>query len=117
MDELIRFVEGMALGPPGVGDGKVTDVQFIDRPKGGGQNIVVLDRIEPDFTPDYCTHGRATCITCDEWVWLGHNTHEVVASKQAYPMCLQCAKKNVAQEGTKYMGRITDHRRADGPHD
>jgi hypothetical protein len=78
--------------------------------------VVLLDRIEPGWTPPYCTHGRATCITCDEWCWLGDKTHEVVVSGRAAPMCMQCAARLVPTDAER-AGHVQDHRRADGPHD
>lgn len=77
-------------------------------------SFVVLDRVEPDLVPRYCIHGRATCVYCGEWVWLGHATHEVVATRRAAPICHQCAKAYL-QRG-KVVGNTRDHRRADGPH-
>lgn len=79
--------------------------------------IVVLERIEPGAPePDYCIHGRATCMGgCGEWVWLGHATFEMVNSGEAQPLCLQCAT-GVVTEASK-VGHVRDHRRADGPHD
>jgi hypothetical protein len=77
--------------------------------------VVVLDRIEPGVTPDYCVHGRATCIACPEWVWLGDETYELVKSGAALPLCQPCATKYVTR-GTPKIGKVKDHRRADGPH-
>lgn len=79
--------------------------------------VAILDRIEPNWTPPYCTHGRATCVGgCGEWVWLGHKTHDVVKSGQAQPLCKECANRLIPPD-TKADGRIEDHRRADGPHE
>ncbi len=77
---------------------------------------VVTDRIEPGVAqPEYCIHGRATCIRCDDWVWLGDQTYKLVASGEAAPICRQCAGRLIP-EGTPTIGHINDHRRADGPH-
>lgn len=80
--------------------------------------VVVLARIEPGVLPAYCTHGRATCVDCDEWVWLGDNTYDVVASGQALPLCEQCAERALGLGGgsIELHGHVRDHRRSDGPH-
>lgn len=81
--------------------------------------VVVLDVVDPSGAlPDYCCHGRATCIACDEWVWLGHKTFEVVSSGEALPICMPCATKYIPQDGSQQpIGRVEDHLRADGPHE
>lgn len=91
----------------------VTDVQLVPARRGP---VVVLDRIEPGITPEYCIHGRATCQWCDEWCWLGDRTHEVVASGRAAPMCLECANRILPPTGARPTDHVRDHRRADGPH-
>lgn len=78
--------------------------------------VVVLDVIEPGITPDYCCHGRTTCITCNEWCWLGHKTVEIVQSGEALPICQPCAVKHIPP-GTLPIDRVEDHLRADGPHE
>lgn len=78
--------------------------------------VVVLDRIEPGVVPEYCCHGRAPCVRCREWCWLGHSTHDVVFTGQALPICRQCAAV-VIPPGDRPVDRIRDHRRADGPHE
>lgn len=77
-------------------------------------SVVALDRIEPGVTPDYCCHGRATCMWCDNWVWLGHATYEIVAAREVLPCCMECA--NELFTGAEPLGRIEDHLRKDGPH-
>lgn len=78
--------------------------------------VVVLDRIEPGVTPEYCCHGRTPCTRCGDWCWLGHRTHEVVFTGQALPLCLQCAEAVIPRD-TELIEHIRDHRRADGAHE
>jgi hypothetical protein len=78
--------------------------------------VIVLDVIEPGVEPDYCTHGRTTCIACDEWVWLGHDTLPVVQSGEALPICVRCATRLIPPE-SEMLRNVRDHRREDGPHD
>jgi hypothetical protein len=78
--------------------------------------VVVLDRIEPGQEPPYCAHGRATCVACPEWVWLGNKTVEAVLSGEVDPICLPCAIR-LFPKGATALGQIDDHRRADGPHE
>lgn len=77
--------------------------------------MVVLGRVEPGIVPDYCTHGRATCVACPEWVWLGSKTVAIVESGKAVPMCVQCATRLIPP--CEPVGRIHDHKRTEGPHD
>jgi hypothetical protein len=78
--------------------------------------IVVLDRIEPGIQPDYCTHGRTTCIGgCGNWLWLGDKTHDVVADGLAEPICRECAGRLIPPD-TQPVDHITDRRRTEGPH-
>lgn len=96
--------------------GKITGVQMVTAKTPG--SVVLLDRIEPGVPAEslpYCTHGRTACINCQEWVWLGHATHEVVASGEAAPLCLQCAEQLIPK-GAKRVDYVEDHLRADGPH-
>lgn len=92
---------------------EMTTVDF-DRSK--PHQSVVLERIEPGKLPEHCIHGRVTCMYCDEWCWLGHNSHDVVRAGDAVPMCLPCAIKLIPP-GTESVGNLNDHRRADGPHE
>jgi hypothetical protein len=79
-------------------------------------SIVIVDRIEPGWTPPYCTHGRATCAGgCGEWCWLGDKTAAAVASGEAAPLCMQCAVRLIPP-GTRPSYNLGDHRWADGPH-
>jgi hypothetical protein len=78
--------------------------------------VVVLDRVEPGVTPDYCIHGKTACYSCDEWCWLGDKSFELVRAGDAIGVCLQCATELGARlQGTR-VGNVDDHRRADGPH-
>lgn len=78
-------------------------------------DVVVLDRIEPGWTPPYCTHGRATCIGCTDWVWLGDRTFDAVSAGTALPLCRQCARRLIPSH-MRPVTNLRDHRRADGPH-
>jgi hypothetical protein len=93
-------------------------VYEIDRPKPGEPApIVLLDRVGPDL-PDYCTHGYVTCVRCERLCWLGDKTKEVIANKEAFPVCLTCATE-ILPPGARPEStlRVEDHRRADGPHE
>jgi hypothetical protein len=81
--------------------------------------MIVLDRIEPGITPDYCIHGRASCVApgCTEWVWLGHQTFEVVNSGRALPVCRECAGNLLRNSPDAHLeGHVGDHPRSAGPH-
>ena len=78
-------------------------------------DVVVLDRVVPGIEPDYCIHGRATCVTCKEWVWLGSNTVQAVTNREVLPMCMECARAHIPPT-VRATTNLTDHRRADGPH-
>ncbi len=78
-------------------------------------HLVVLDRITDESTlPDYCVHGRATCVACGHWCWVGSKTHDVITGGDAKPVCMECAQEYY-DPGTR-LGHVDDHRRADGPH-
>lgn len=81
-----------------------------------GHPVIVLERIEPGRAPDHCVHGRATCVGCDNWVWLGDATSQVVGSGQALPMCRECAERMIPHDQASFR-HVDDHRRADGPHE
>jgi hypothetical protein len=76
---------------------------------GDRHQVVVLDRIEPGELPPYCVHGRATCINCDEWVWLGDKTHDLVAEQGVAPLCRECANRIIPRgEGVEPIGNAGD---------
>jgi hypothetical protein len=104
-------VDTPAIAP--IAPGTVTAVEIV-APGEMADQWIVLDRIEPGVIPEYCTHGRATCGVCQEWVWLGHASHDVVKTRQAAPLCMQCA--NQYGDPSKISNHVQDHRRADGPH-
>lgn len=82
----------------------------------GRTTVVLLDRIQPGTTPDYCVHGKVTCYGgCGEWLWLGDNTYRAVSSGRAAPLCFECAPRFVPK-GARPTTNLRDHRRADGPH-
>lgn len=75
--------------------------------------IVVLDRIEPgEPQPDYCTYGRASCVRCNEWCWLGDKTAEAVAVGGAAPLCLVCATQHIDSPDYR-IGHLSDTRHGD----
>lgn len=80
--------------------------------------VVILDRIEPGKTPEYCIHGRVTCYGgCGEWLWLGDKTHDLVANEGVTPLCVPCAEKSFARdtEGRiKQIGNAGDSLRSKG---
>ena len=69
-------------------------------------NVVVLDRIYFGVNPGYVTWGKATCVACGLWCWLGSATGSAVASGYQ-PLCLTCAKIHVPS-GTKPDGHLDD---------
>jgi len=75
---------------------------------------VVLDLVQ-DGTPSYYTHGRAACIGCRRWVWLGSETVGPVSSRSVDPLCVECANLYTPPTA-KRLGRLNDHQRDDGPH-
>jgi hypothetical protein len=78
-------------------------------------SVIVLDAIEPGFEPEYCIHGKATCMNCGDWLWLGHATHDLVMQELALPMCHACADKLIPKDMEPK--HIHDHLREDGPHE
>lgn len=77
-------------------------------------SYVTLDPIEPDEAlPDYCIHGRCTCVVCGDWCWLGSKTYDMVHSGLLEPVCRPCARTHGRGP---VIARVEDHRRADGPH-
>lgn len=79
-------------------------------------SVILLDRVSDIELPDYCIHGRTRCLRCNQWLWLGNNSHDLVMSGQALPLCLKCSDA-ITPTGTTVRTNITDHRRADGPHE
>lgn len=80
---------------------------------------VVLDRIPADEAkPLYCVHGRVTCLLCRGWCWLGNVTHGIVVSRQAMPICKECASRFPGSGAgqLRLRGHVADHLRVDGPH-
>lgn len=103
---------GQSLGP----EAKTT---YLDRPKPGQQHaVLVLERIS-DYgkgeLPEYCTHGYASCVICEEPVFIGHASEQVLINREAYAICRQCAAQHIPK-GSQPVRNVNDHRRADGPH-
>lgn len=75
--------------------------------------VVLLERVEPGVTPDYCVHGKTTCYRCDDWCWLGSETYETVRAGNATPLCMQCAAAVHAEHPDAFdkpIGHLDDHR-------
>ena len=95
---------------------KPTSVQLVTpQVSSGNVGVVLLERVEPGVTPEYCIHGKTPCYHCSDWCWLGDQTHDVVLSGRAVPLCMQCATE-LLPKGSEPKERLHDHRRADGPH-
>lgn len=72
-------------------------------------SVVVLERIADAETPEYCIHGKTRCLNCNEWCWLGSETYSLVSAGGATPLCLDCAKVLLKDQG--YPARtLFDHR-------
>jgi hypothetical protein len=82
----------------------------------GRRPVLVLERVDPRRLPDFEVHGRALCVACPEWVWLGDQSVVVVADGQADPICLECAIRLFPDANAEYAGRVEDQR-VDGPHE
>lgn len=82
------------------------------------EGYVVLDRVADIAQRDtpYCIHGRATCVSCGQFCWLGSRSYDDVRSGRLAPLCLPCAQSRVPA-GTPVTRGAADHRRADGPHE
>lgn len=80
-----------------------------------GHNCIVLERVKPNYTTDYCVHGYSQCVFCSHAVYLGSESIRYVKSG-VLPMCHECAKQHVP-EGSLPSGNVSDHKRTDGPHD
>lgn len=72
--------------------------------------LVVVERVREGGHPDYCGHGFASCVRCDQLCWLGSATSEMVTSQQAYPLCLDCAHEMRDDLGkSERLGWVADH--------
>lgn len=80
----------------------------------GPVDVVVLDRVADVAQADtpYCVHGRACCVACGAWCWLGDRTHDLVTAGGYAPLCTRCGRGY----GVTADDHAGDHRRADGPH-
>lgn len=91
-------------------------IRMYERPaRGEHAAVVLLDRVVAGVTPEYCTHGYASCVNCGQLCWLGHETERAVSAAEAYPLCLDCAREVIPPD-MRPTERLEDHRRADGPH-
>lgn len=87
-------------------------------PSDGGYRLIVLDPVRPGFTPDYCVHGKATCVGgCGRWLYLGSETVKEVQLGDVLPVCPLCAVRMISPEHQAPIGHIDDHLREDGPHE
>lgn len=77
--------------------------QFYD----GRAAVVLLDKVDPDVKPSYHTCGKVTCITCDEWLWLGPKTLQAVQTGKILGICGDCLRKALP-EGAEPIATITD---------
>jgi hypothetical protein len=97
-----------------------TSIEFVQvrlkvKDDGRLMGVVVLDRIVPGVTPDYCIHGRTVCILCQQAVWLGNNTLKQVRAGYG-PVCLTCARSGILGRATP-AGNVADNKRENGPHE
>lgn len=86
---------------------------------GEKHDVVVVDRVRKDELPEYCVHGYATCVACQEMCWLGSETERAVVAGEMFPLCLDCATRLLPRDPeAQRVGslHLDDHRRADGPH-
>lgn len=93
------------------------EITYLDVPeRGTAANVLVLERVVEGVTPDYCTHGYATCTGCQHPCWIGHATAQVLTRREAVPLCIPCATTMIPPESRQPVKRVLDHRREDGPH-
>lgn len=78
--------------------------------------VVVLDRCDENPDPDYCIHGRASCVFCGFFCWLGSESVGPVSRHDYWPICVSCAQQHIPPEYQSPIGNLNDHKRADGPH-
>lgn len=92
-------------------------MMFKSPPKPGEcARLVIVDRIaDIDGLPEYCVHGRGSCLNCGEMCYLGSETVKAVQAPGTFPCCLPCARANIPYEDAS-AGRLEDHLRTDGPH-
>lgn len=88
----------------------------LGRPVGGDLvDVVILEQVG-DELPDYCVHGKATCIACRAWCWLGKASSELLAETTYQPLCHPCAVKYIPADHLP-VGNVEDYRRVNGLHD
>ncbi len=75
------------------------DMQTYQRPADGTPvGLCVVEAVSTvGGKPDYCVHGFASCIACDELCYLGSETSKVVGDRDrgVYPICLKCAAEHI----------------------
>lgn len=96
------------------------EIELREKPAPGRSGpVVVLERVQANYTPAYCLHGYASCVLCDSLCYMGSETSQMIKSKGYSPICGQCANR-LASEGAlteaDRIGNTHDHLRRDGPH-
>jgi hypothetical protein len=84
----------------------ITDVTMV-QPRHG--KVVLLHRVEPGVTPEYCIHGKVGCYRCGDWCWLGSETYKVVRSGEAVPICMECANEIYKEHPDAFSRPASEH--------
>lgn len=79
-----------------------------------GRAVLVLERVVPGQEPSYTAFGKATCVFCPEWVWLGSESFGLVSAGHCDPICQQCSV-GVITPVTPLLGAVHDQGRVVDP--